>query len=112
MNTTNTTDDDTTTEAARLAATDAAMNPDTMHQLVGTPCTVSIGSDRYAYTVVAVTAHTITVGKPMVDGSWSQSTTFRKSKRPADLAKGKPVWRSGSYRLSLGVADEYRDPSF
>lgn len=80
-----------------LAAHDAWETNDSrkMDLLVGLPATISIGSDRYAAKVVRVTARTIVV---------SHGQVFRFTKRG---------WQAGrSYRLAVGYAEDYRDPSF
>lgn len=64
-------------------------------------CTVGIGSDRYAGAVVKATKSLKTLEVEFATGS----TTFRWSP-----SKGRYV--SGCYRLTLGVAETYRDPCF
>lgn len=75
-----------------------------MSLLVGLPATIRIGSDTYGATVVRVTKTTITVHWH-ADHHKDEVQTFRYS-------RVKDAWCSGSYRLSVGMAVEYRDPSF
>lgn len=71
--------------------------------VVGMPCTVGIGSDRYGHKVVKVVSATRIV---LDDGmsSWSRRKDGRW--RPAGCG------RNSGYYLRLGVAEDYRDPSF
>jgi len=69
----------------------------------GTPCTVMIGSDRYADKVSKITRS----GRHILleqNGIWSR----RKDGRY------RPVGGHGNsgYRIVFGFADDYRDPSF
>lgn len=84
------------TDAAIEACNDAAMEPATMHNLVGVDCTISIGSDRYAEKVEKVTPKTITAG----------GKVFRWSAKYRAWRSGKHFW------LHLGYAEDHRDPSF
>ncbi len=65
--------------------------------------TITIGSDSYAATIVRRTAKTVTLrwDSPAFDG---REQTFRMNKRGS--------WANGSYRATLGVREDYRDPSF
>lgn len=89
---------DECTDEARVAY-DAYEDTKSLALMVGLPCTVGIGSDRYAGKVVKTTAKTITV-------EWNGDTsTFRLSKHGS--------WRSDrSLYLVVGYAKEYMDPSF
>ena len=70
---------------------------------VGLPATISIRTDSYSGTVLACTRRTITFGwTPESDGC-VERLVFRPTKNG---------WRLGSYRLSVGAAIDYRDPSF
>ena len=76
-------------------------DPRKMDLLVGLPATIHIGSDRYAAKVVRVTAKTIVVSRHEGD---TDGQVFRFTKRG---------WQAGrSYRLTVGYAEDYRDPSF
>lgn len=70
---------------------------------VGIGATYCIGSDRYAYKVVRVTPATVTVVRR--GGSTEEVFTRRKDGRY--VRKGSRV----GY-LYIGVAEDYRDPSF
>lgn len=87
-----------------MVARDAIIEgrPSAWTLLIGLPATIGIWSDRYAAKVVAATRCTVTV-RTGTDGDGGRMT-FRQTKRRG--------WASGSYRLSVGVAEDYRDPSF
>lgn len=79
--------------------------PPPQRPAVGTPGTYSIGSDRYAGTVVGVFSN----GREIwleVDRLGVLKFTYR----PTDGAYRERGQRCG--RLSLGVAEDYRDPSY
>lgn len=69
----------------------------------GTPCTVGVGSDRYADEVVGVSPSGRHV-ELKKNGVWSK----RKNGRYYPVGSGP---RSG-YGVSFGHAEDYRDPSF
>ncbi len=74
---------------------------------VGTPATYGIGSDCYGYEVVSVSksGRKITLKRAGSDGSHTVEATLRKDGR------FRPVGADhGTY--TIGVAHEYRDPSF
>lgn len=89
------------TDLAVIAALDAmeANHPDAYKLLVGVPATYSIGSDRYVTKIIAATPslHTITIEGGQV---------FRWNKKHGRYMAGK------SNRLTIGYAEDYRDPSF
>jgi hypothetical protein len=72
------------------------------------PCTICIGGDRYAARVVKVLSSKRILIKEMLkkyDGEeWSQ--------RKDGEWRPKGCNRNSGYYLSLGVAEERRDPSF
>lgn len=72
----------------------------------GMPATIGIGSDRYAGKVTKVTpsGHQITV--EYRDGG--STLTFTRSPKTGRYGIGV---RSGYY-LTVGIAEDYRDPSF
>jgi hypothetical protein len=82
--------------------------------LVGMPATYHIGSDRYAYVVTQVTPSTIHVAhaEETADGRWIV--------RPGAESEKATKRRDGRYRMkgenfgaiTLGEAENYRDPSF
>ena len=74
--------------------------------LVGVPCTISIGSDQYSGEIVSATPslHTIVIAYTGRGGLSGEQRTFRRAK------DGR--YKSGNFRLSIGTADNYRDPSF
>lgn len=78
--------------ARERGLTDADVRP-------GLPATILIGSDRYASAVEHVTP------KSVVAKLHGESLRFVKTKRRGWCAQG-------SYRITLGEADDYRDPSF
>lgn len=85
----------------------------------GTPATMSVGSDRYAMVVTAVTksGKTITIAHAEQDefGSWVVDTK-RKERIKVRESKTPGQWRTigSSYRkpVFFGRAENYRDPSF
>lgn len=68
--------------------------------LPGMPCTVCIGSDRYASSIVSVSAS----GKSLVLESGEK---VRLKKNGAYRTTGRV-----GFRVWIGVAENYRDPSF
>lgn len=74
---------------------------------VGTPCTVSIGSDLYGGAVVEVRRRKSDGRITYVRTSALREQEFRLRKNGQLRSAG-----SGSYGLTLGYAESYRDPSF
>lgn len=82
---------------------------------VGMGATISIGSDRYAATIIAVTSSGKTVvvqgDKIDADGKYvpnpqGELTVFRQCRKNPD------AYRNGSRYLDVGERESYRDPSF
>jgi hypothetical protein len=86
---------------------------------VGDGATELMYSDRHPFTIVKVTAHTVTVRRDAVTvtgGTWpdlkyayapddtGETVTLRRSKRRG--------WAHGHRTFALGYRDEYRDPTF
>ena len=83
----------------------AKNQPACYYQIVGTPATFHIGSDRYAGSIVNVKRNGRTI-----------TFRFANSNREEDftLRGGGTYYSKGSNcgYLSLGVAEDHRDPSF
>lgn len=76
-------------------------DPRALELCVGLPCTISVGSDRYAGTIKRITSTTI-----IAEMSPYEEVTFR-------AVRGAWRARQRSHRmLAVGVAESYRDPSF
>lgn len=73
--------------------------------VAGTPATVRIGSDRYAAQIVAVSK---TGAKIVVE----YTTDGHKGERVVFHRNGRGLYQAGAYRLAIGEAVDYRDPSF
>ena len=70
--------------------------------MVGLPATISIGSDSYAAKILRATATTLIVAHAD-DPQGHGAQVFRLTKRG---------WRNRSFRLAVGQAIAYLDPSF
>lgn len=68
----------------------------------GMPCTVGIGSDSYGHKVAKV----LSPKRIQLDDGWVWSK--RKDGRWRPKGSGK----NSGYSLTLGIARDYRDPSF
>lgn len=72
----------------------------------GMPCTIGIGSDRYAAEVVKVLSpKRILIGR---GGGKTEEWSLRKDNR----WRPKGCDERSGYSLALGHAEDYRDPSF
>ncbi len=90
-----------TADLATLVALDAAEEGNTLASklLIGMPCTVSISTDQYPYTVLSVTASLKTI---VVVDDKGEEMTFRMT------AKGYRCRKH--FKLTLGTADSYHSP--
>lgn len=70
----------------------------------GLPCTIGVGSDRYAHSVEGVSKN----GKRIMT---SDGMVWSKRKNGRFVPVGSKIYGSG-YGLRLGIAEDYRDPSF
>ena len=84
-------------------------NEDTKFPVVGMPATYCIGSDRWAGSIVSVSKSGRTLGfSDRRDGAMIETFSLRQNGRFYRV--GCPMGQSGTLRL--GVAEDYRDPSF
>ena len=75
--------------------------------LVGLPATISIGSDRYAAVVVSATPSLKIICVEFRGYPDSERMRFTLRKDGGYRSTGR-----GSYRLTVGIAHDYRDPEF